>query len=66
MGAAGPTAEQLKEYSYKELLGIIGDFLGWGGSAQAEKARLAHGELACRIEQRERAVGKDEKVLAVI
>jgi hypothetical protein len=59
------TNEELQRMHSDVLLGIINDFLCWGGAPQTEQARLAVNEVIRRFEERERNVRYDEKILAV-
>lgn len=60
------SGENLAQMHQTALLGIISDFLGWGGMAQADLAKRSLAEVTRRVEQRERAVRQDNKIVAVI
>jgi len=58
--------EELQRMHFEALLGIVHDFLCWGGFPQADFAKRSLDELARRVEVRESTVRKNDKILAVI
>jgi len=66
MAGKAVVSQELQRMHQDALLGIVNDFLSWGGAPHAEKAKLAFIEVARRIKLREQAVRRNDKILAVV
>ena len=66
MGTKTASKEDLRLFNDEALLGIIHDFLSWGGYAQAGFSQQALDEVARRVEERKGKVRPNEKILAVV